>query len=320
VAQNPAELDSLDLLYRRGRENGVQLEMLSRADAEKIEPRVLTCERALFSPTTATIDSPAVVRSLAADAARLGVAIRTRARYLGRKNGTVNTTAGAYDAGYVVNAAGLYADRVARDFGFGRHHRILPFKGLYLRAAASAPPLRASIYPVPDLRFPFLGVHLTVTVDGHSKIGPTAIPCLWREQYQPFSGFRLDEMIEVCGSIAGLAIRAGFDFRGLAREEMKKYHRGYLVSQAAALATGVRPQDFTTWGRPGIRAQLLDLRSRKLIMDFCTEGDGRSFHVLNAVSPAFTCALPFSQYVCDQIHDFQQGAPHEPLAAHAVMP
>ena len=73
------------------------------------------------------------------------------------------------------------------------------------------------------------------------------------------------------------------------------------MRQASALLDGIRPDAFTTWGPPGIRAQLLDVKSRTLVMDFCVEGDERSFHVLNAVSPAWTCAMPFSAYVCDRI-------------------
>jgi len=309
VARDASELDGLDELHRRGVANGVPLEMLSRADAERIEPRVLTHERALWSPSTATIDPRAVMRALAEDVTSMGVAIRTGARYLGRTGHVVRTTAGDWDAGYVVNATGLYADRVARDFGFSSGYRIVPFKGIYLKGGDRAPALRTNIYPVPDMRFPFLGVHLTLTADRHVKIGPTAIPALWREHYGGLGNFKLGEMAEVGATLAGLMVHAGFDFRGLAREEIRKYDRRTLVAQAAALARDVRAEDFTTWAPSGIRAQLLDLESRRLVMDFRTEGDERSFHVLNAVSPAFTCALPFAEHVCDQIAALQHRTP-----------
>ncbi|NIQ01521.1 MAG: L-2-hydroxyglutarate oxidase, partial [Nitrospinaceae bacterium] len=87
----------------------------------------------------------------------------------------------------------------------------------------------------------------------------------------------------------------------LAWEELRKYSRARLVRLASKLLEGVRTRDYTRWGPPGIRAQLVDLRKRKLEMDFVLEGDDRSFHVLNAVSPAFTCALPFSEHICDEI-------------------
>jgi L-2-hydroxyglutarate oxidase LhgO len=204
-------------------------------------------------------------------------------------------------AGYVVNAAGLYADRLAKSAGFGNRYRILPFKGLYLRSSEPPGAFRTNVYPVPNLKNPFLGVHVTVTVDGHAKIGPTAIPCLWREQYDWRHRFRASEMAAIAGDMTRLALHAGFDFRALAIEELRKYHRPWLVARAAALADGIRTADFTHWGRPGIRAQLVNLEDRTLVQDFVLEGDERSLHVLNAVSPGFTCALPFADHVCDEI-------------------
>jgi L-2-hydroxyglutarate oxidase LhgO len=154
---------------------------------------------------------------------------------------------------------------------------------------------------VPDLRNPFLGVHFTVTVDGHAKIGPTAIPAFWREQYAGLSGLSLRDFVEIAGLQCGLLFTAGFEFRRLAIEELRKYDRRHLVALAGALATDVKPEHWRRWGRAGIRAQLLDIRTRKLEMDFVIEGDKRSMHVLNAVSPGWTCSLPFASYVVDAI-------------------
>ena len=100
---------------------------------------------------------------------------------------------------------------------------------------------------------------------------------------------------------AGLFIRNDFGFRKLAWEEMQKIYRPRIVALAAQLISGIRLGHYTRWGAPGIRAQLLDTRTRKLEMDFKMEGDNRSFHILNAVSPAFTCAMSFSEYVFQKI-------------------
>jgi L-2-hydroxyglutarate oxidase len=301
VTQDEAELPVLDDLYARGQQNGVVLERITAPEARKIEPRVRTVERALFSPTTSSVDPTEVMASLTADAEQAGVVLERGCRYARGGPGWVETDQGRRTAGYIVNAAGLYADRIAHDFGFGLKYRIVPFKGLYLYSSEPPESLGVHIYPVPDMRYPFLGVHLTVTVEGKAKIGPTAIPALWREQYAGVSGFDAGELREVVGTELGLFLRAGFDFRGLALAEAKKYRRAYLVRQASRLCEGVLPEHYRHWGRPGIRAQLLDLESRKLIMDYCLEGDGRSMHVLNAVSPAFTSAFPFARYVCDEI-------------------
>jgi L-2-hydroxyglutarate oxidase LhgO len=307
VAKNHGELAGLDELHRRGRANGVDVTLISEADARRIEPRVKTVERALWSPTTASADPGQVIAALARDAIDAGITLRTGIAYHAGGPGRVITSSGTIDAAYVVNCAGLYADRVAKDFGFCQRYTILPFKGLYLYSDEPHGALRTHIYPVPDLKFPFLGVHFTVTVDGHAKIGPTAIPAFWREHYTGLERFDFTEMIEVATREASLMLHAGFDFRNLALMEMRKFHPSFLVGEAAKLLEGVHHEDYTRWGRPGIRAQLLDLEKRTLVMDFAVEGDRQSLHVLNAVSPAWTCSMPFAAHMVDQIVRLRDG-------------
>ena len=301
VAKDASDIPSLDELLRRGRANGIALEELTEADAKKIEPRVKTHERALFSPRTSTVNPLLVVEAMQADAQREGVNVRLGTPYVARETRGVRTSRGTLEAGYVINAAGLYADKIALDYGFSEKYRILPFKGLYLYSDEPPGAFRTNIYPVPDLRNPFLGVHFTITADGKAKIGPTAIPAFWRENYTGLSNFKLGELVEVAGRGMGLLANAQFDYRRLAVEEIKKHSRKRMVSLATVLAEGVHESNYRKWGRPGIRAQLLDIKNRKLEMDFVLEGDKRSMHVLNAVSPAFTCSLPFADHVCDRI-------------------
>lgn len=301
VAKDADDLPQLDELLRRGAANGVPLEDITEDDARKIEPRVKTHRRAIFSPTTTSANPARVLDAMQRDAQAEGVRIVTGAPFLRLEKNAVVTPDERFEAGHTVNAAGLYADKIARDFGFSEHYRILPFKGLYLYSDEPPHALRTNIYPVPDLRNPFLGVHFTVTDDGHVKIGPTAIPAFWREQYRGFDNFKFGEFVEVLFREAGLMISADFDFKKLAIEELQKYSRPHLVALAAGLAHGVRPGDYKRWGRPGIRAQLLDIRTRKLEMDFVIEGDARSTHILNAVSPGWTCAIPFARHVVDRI-------------------
>ena len=301
VAKDERDLPQLDELLRRGAANNVPLESVTEEEARKIEPRVKTVQRAIFSPSTSSADPHRVIRALEEDARREGIDMLTNTRYLRRQNDVVVTTRGSFSAGHVVNAAGLYADKVALDFGFSEKYRILPFKGLYLHSNEPPGALRTNIYPVPDLRNPFLGVHFTLKADGHIKIGPTAIPALWREQYRRFDNFKFGEFISVLFREAGLMISSDFDFKKLALEEIQKYSRPRLVSLASALAEGVRPEQYTRWAEPGIRAQLLNIRSRKLEMDFVIDGDNKSTHLLNAVSPGWTCSIPFAQHVVDRI-------------------
>ncbi|MGA3172241.1 MAG: L-2-hydroxyglutarate oxidase [Chthoniobacteraceae bacterium] len=301
VAQDERDWPQLDELLRRGKVNGVPLESITEDEARKIEPRVKTRGRAIFSPSTSSADPARVIAAMQEDARREGVEIVTRAAYLRLENGVVVTEAGSFEAGHIVNSAGLYADQVALDFGFSDKYRILPFKGLYLYSDEPPGAFRTNIYPVPDLRNPFLGVHFTVKADGAAKIGPTAIPAFWREQYRGFDNFKFGEFIEVLFREAGLMLSANFDFRSLAVEELRKYSRPHLVALASRLAHGVRSRDYRHWGEPGIRVQLLNIKERKLEMDFVVEGDSRSTHILNAVSPGWTCAIPFAEYIVDRI-------------------
>jgi len=304
VARDAADLPGLDELERRGRANGVPLTVVSADDVRRLEPRARTYERALFSPSTATVQPAEVVTSLVADARAAGIELLTGVAYRGREpaGNAVRTSAGSIDAGYLVNAAGLYADRVARDFGFSQRYRILPFRGRYLLAEPGAPGVRTHVYPVPKLANPFLGVHVTRGIGGATlKIGPTASPALWREQYDGWRNFRLDECLSIATGELGMLWRDDFGFRRLALAELKSYGRRGLIRRAAALVDGVRPAAFRRWGSTGIRAQLFDVRERRLEMDFRYEGDDRSFHVLNAVSPAFTCAFSLADYLVQRI-------------------
>jgi L-2-hydroxyglutarate oxidase LhgO len=301
VTKDASELLSLDELLKRGRNNGVVLEEITAEEAQNIEPRVLTYERAIFSPTTCSVDPLVVVKSLEQDAGAEGVNIHYGEKYVKKKDHAVITTSGTYHAGYLVNAAGLYADRIARDHDFSENYRILPFKGLYLYSDEPPGAICTNIYPVPYLKNPFLGVHFTVTANGHVKIGPTAIPAFWREHYQGLSNFSFSEFLDVVMRELNLIAFSDFDFKKLAWEEIRKYSRSRMVSLAGSLAKEIKGQNFRRWAKPGMRAQLVDIRKRKLEMDFVLEGDDQSMHILNAVSPGFTCCMPFSRYVCEEI-------------------
>ena len=109
-----------------------------------------------------------------------------------------------------------------------------------------------------------------------------------------------------------------FDFKRLAAEELKKYSRIHLVKLASHLLSGIHHSQFVKWGRPGIRAQLMDIKEKKLEMDFVVEGNDQSMHVLNVVSPGFTCALPFSEYVCEKIQGCLGQKPSNPIIGNEL--
>ncbi len=297
VATNQEELDKLSELFSRGQKNGSRVEIVSEERAKEIEPNVRTYKKALYSPDTASVNPKEVCQNIKKDLENLGVTFFFGAKYCGRTGQVVHTTQGDIEAKKIINCAGLYADKVAHDFGFGKKYTMIPFKGLYLKYTKNKTDVRTNIYPVPNLKNPFLGVHFTKTVYGDIKIGPTAIPAFWRENYSMSYRFNLGEALEILGHESMLFLKNSFGFRDLAFEEMNKYNKKYFVGLAQNMVQSIDPEGFTEYTNPGIRAQLLDKTSLKLVQDFVVEGDDKSIHVLNAVSPAFTCSLSFSSYI-----------------------
>ena len=297
VAQNKKELESLYELERRGRKNGVELMLISEKELYEIEPNAKTYKKALYSPTTATVNPLEVCLKLKEVLAEKGVKFFFDNKYLSNKKNLIQTNHCTIDAGYVINTAGLYADHIAKDFGFASQYTIIPFKGRYLKYSGKDAPVKTNIYPVPDLRNPFLGVHYTLTSIKEIKIGPTAMPALWRENYKGFSRFKLNEFLEIVYFEMQLFFRNSFNFRYLAWNELKKSNKKYFSSLAMNLVWKANVQKFDQWLPSGIRAQLLNKKTFNLEMDFIVEGDQRSLHLLNAVSPAFTCSFSLAKYI-----------------------
>lgn len=297
VASNAGDLAGLYELKRRGDRNGVKLEMIDTRELEEIEPNARTHDRALFSPTTATVN-PKLVCQHIADHYPSNVQIRFGCQMTGLNNDVVLTNKDRIRFKYLYNAAGVYAVRIAWLFGVGHAYDVLPFKGIYL-ACDDHDLIRRHVYPVPNLKNPFLGVHFTKTVDRHVKIGPTAIPAMWYENYDFRNRFRWDEFRAILGIQTDLFWRNSFNFRSLALSEIKKYYRPYFIRTAARLVKHLDPQKFKSYLTPGIRAQLLHLERRELVMDFVVAQGRRSTHVLNSISPAFTTSFAFAAFIVE---------------------
>jgi L-2-hydroxyglutarate oxidase LhgO len=307
VTKNAQEEISLQELFRRGKANGVEIEIVDKNQLKELEPRAKTHEKALWSPNTGSASPLKVIKAMEQDFKNKGGEILLHDSFIKvSKDNLVELQSGIITAGHVINTAGLYADKVAHKFGFGHDYRMLPFKGLYWYAPNQTNKLTRHIYPIPDPRNPFLGVHLTVTDEGKVKIGPTAIPALWRENYRFTKNFRIQELFQVAKDLPRMALSPHHDFGALLKQELPKYSRRYLIKQAALLAEGIKVADFNVRGQSGIRAQLFDLKQNKLEMDFVIQGDQNSTHVLNAVSPAWTCALSFAKHVYEFMNQNSQ--------------
>lgn len=300
VPTSKEELPRLDELYTRATTIGTPVSLVDESEARRIEPNVSIYEKAIFSPLTASVDPQAVCKKIVQILSENNVKILFDTLFLKTEKGEVVTSKGIFSVGTVINAAGLYADSVAHQYGFGLEYGILPFKGLYLKYGKNKTDVRTNIYPVPDPRFPFLGVHFTKTVDNSIKIGPTAMPAFWREQYSGFDRFSFPEFQEIILREAKLFCLNTFNFRDLAFVEFQKYFRSYFISLAKKLVPTIDVNGFTEFTKPGIRAQLVHKKSGELVQDFVVQGDSRSVHILNAVSPGFTCSFAFAEYVISE--------------------
>jgi len=301
VAKDESELEPLYELDRRGKRNGVDVKIITEAEMKEIDPNAKTFKFALYSPNTATVDPTELNKAVRDELLGHGVKFLFGEGYRRKVDGnTIETSGGKLlSANKVINTAGLYADKIARDFGFSQQYTIIPFKGIYLKYTKKDKPIKTNIYPVPNLKNPFLGVHYTITVDGTIKIGPTSIPAFWRENYKGMDNFKAGELGNVLSWESRLFLSNAFGFRGLAYDEMKKYNKSYFVNLATSMVHHIDKSGFTEWSKPGIRAQLLNTKTLELVMDFVVEGDNTTIHVLNAVSPAFTCSFPFAKWVVD---------------------
>jgi L-2-hydroxyglutarate oxidase LhgO len=308
VAQHEDQVPLLHELKRRGDANGVELQLVDEVELNRLEPLAETRGLALWSPNTAVSDPKAVSKALRSKAERLGVTFQFDTQVQHLADEFVTTTSGQQiDFHHFVNAAGLYSDKIAQMQGFGEKYSMMPFIGLYHYAPALKGTLQRHIYPTPDPRNPFLGVHFTRTVDGSVKVGPTAIPLLSREQYSLLKGLSAREFIEILSNYPKFVTSGHHDVWSLVRTELPKLSRTHLLGEAKKLSSKIDLGEFNVFGKPGIRAQLFDRALGKLEMDFVVEGDAKSTHVLNAVSPGWTTCLSFAEYVVDGI-EARQGA------------
>lgn len=301
VATNEEELQGLKELKKRAEKNGVELKWVSPKEALLIDRNVKTVKKALFSPNTSSVDPVEVCQTMKKEVVNNGVDILCNTEYKKKTDHGIYTNKGIIHCNYLINASGLYADKIAKDYEFGRKYTIIPFKGIYLKYGINKTDISTNIYPVPNLTNPFLGVHFTKTVDHSIKIGPTAIPAFWRENYKGLRNFKFSEFCTVLFYESKLFLKNSFGFRTLALEEMKKYMKSYFIKLSLKMVKNIDSKGFREFTKPGIRAQLLNKETLELVQDFVIEGDHQSIHILNAVSPGFTCAFPFARYVVDEI-------------------
>jgi (S)-2-hydroxyglutarate dehydrogenase len=306
VAISAEEAARLDELLARGVANGLQgLRLLSREAMLEIEPHVGGV-RALHVPSTGITDYSAVTAKYAEIATKSGAEIHTNAGVVGfdRSPNTkpeavvVRTRVGDFSARYVVNCAGLYSDRVARMAGDDPGMLLVPFRGEYYDLAAARQELvRGLIYPVPDPRYPFLGVHFTRRIQGNVNAGPNAVLAFRREGYR-WTDVDLGEAMEVFMD-AGFRAMARQHWKNGLKEFRRSLRKREFVRSCQRLVPAVRMEDMAPGGS-GVRAQAVGADGA-LVDDFRFAGRDRFLHVLNVPSPAATASLPIGREILKMV-------------------
>jgi len=300
VTKNESELGQLENLFQRGLENGIDIELLHSKDLARIEPAASTVGQFLWSPTTAIADSTAVINQLAKNFQNLGGKLILSSKVtLKKSDEEIHAIIDGkhFHSDFIVNAAGVHADRLARSVEVGLEFVCLPFMGLYRVSKQTSQSSKSLIYPVPHQLNPFLGAHLTITLSGDIKIGPTAIPLLGREQYSLKSRISMPEIRDAIAGVRALIRGREYDFPEIVKSELPKFLTRLLVKEVAEIAPDLQKINGWTKLPPGIRAQLVNLKSGVLEQDFIVRKHANSIHILNAVSPGWTSALPFGRWV-----------------------
>ena len=292
IARDEQEIKILEKLLQWGNECGVPgLRLIDTKELRKREP-VSRGIAALLSPTGATVDSPKLLETVAREAGEKGVELRLYHKVIGINGKKIRTTQGEFPFDYLVNCAGLEADRIAGMMGIGKNYRIIPFRGEYMEVKDC--PVNTMIYQPPDLRFPFLSIHLTRETDGRVLAGPTATLAFGREAYH--KEWDLGEMAGMFLSRPFRQLLLNQEFLGVAGSNfLVSVSKRAFLKQIQSIAEGVELHQLTPY-RSGIRAQMVDSKGN-FVNDILVENTENSTHILNAVSPGLTCSLAFAEYV-----------------------
>lgn len=300
VTRNRSQLIDLVELYQRGITNGVNLELLEGSELHKFEPLAQTTDAFIWSPNTSVADPKEVIKAMALEYENLGGVIYFNQKIESISERQIILDSKALSADLIINCAGTRALQLAHGMGVGFDLAQLPFIGLYRYTPSSNLPLKTLVYPVPDKKYPFLGVHFTLSSDGKVKIGPTAIPVFGSEQYHLFKGTSFLDIQQSLVSLLALVKNNLNQTLRLAAAEIPNTYYKILLQKAAKLVP--KSLDVLTWKRyqPGIRAQLVEKETGILLQDFKITKSASVIHVLNSVSPGWTSSIPFGSWIAKQ--------------------
>lgn len=298
-------LDSqLEVLLERGRKNGAEVELIDEKQFFELCPSGRTATgRALWSPGTSVVKPIDVVQRLKQRLEERGVTFlfgKRLSKILPVQSVLMfSDDSSKLSYGHLFNCSGLHVDRVAHDFGVAKQYTMLPFRGNYWQLAQDAPfAFTTNLYPVPDLEVPFLGVHVTPSVDGVIYFGPTAIPAIGREHYRLTEGV---EFIAAFSFLHYMAIQLIKDkkMRRYVAEQAFDWMPSRFLKAVKQIVPEIKREHLVRSNKAGIRPQLYDRVKHELVQDFVMLSAVHSTHIINAISPAFTASFELADYILD---------------------
>ena len=301
VAVDESELTNLERIFERGQANGVTCEMIGEERLKELEPHVAGIQ-AIHVPEAGIVDYVGVCEKLGELLRNSGAEIHLNTRVTGMRNRgdrtVVETTAGEFESRFVVNCTGLHCDRVTKLSGQKPEAKIVPFRGEYFELTPEAEHLcRTLIYPVPDPKFPFLGVHFTRMVLGGVECGPNAVLAFAREGYTK-RDINLRDLAESL-TYSGFLRMASRHWKTGCMEMWRSFSKRAFVRALQRLIPEIRSEHLHH-APSGVRAQALG-RDGKLLDDFLIQETDRIINVGNAPSPAATAALNIGGLIVERL-------------------
>lgn len=300
-----SSLKNLKPLLDRASENGVVAYRLDSKGILSIEPRANTqYNDGIFIPSTRVVDPKEIVLSITKEILQKGVDVRFEQQVIGidSKNGKVTTNDCVFDAGQIINAAGLFSDQVAELSGLELRYQFQPFKGKYWKCSTPNLKLKRLVYPIPDLDLPFLGVHTVHNREGDIYVGPSSTPAIGRENYNGFDGIKPIETTKLTYNLLRKIFLNTNGIRTLALREISLLTKSGIYNEVTKLLTDIKKNELVlSQNKVGIRSQIFDPKAEKLVTDFVVIRQDRTVHVLNAISPAFTASFSFGSFLVDML-------------------
>ena len=293
---------NLENLFNRAKKNGVEINKIKNEEIKRIEPNT-NCqfEYGLHVPFTSVADPKEVSRSLIENLKKMNVEINYNSKILKISEQKLFTQNYTIEAGHIFNCAGLFADEIAKNSNLEFRYSFLPFKGKYWKITNKNFKLNHLVYPIPDLRYPFLGLHSSHNRHGDFYIGPSSTPVFGREQYNGILGDNLKESISLIFNFSKKIIFNENKLRTLALQELSLLTKRGFFNQIKKMFNNINPDDLELSDQKvGIRSQIFDPQSKNLVNDFVVINQKNTTHVLNAISPAWSASFAFADHLINE--------------------